>query len=153
MTQYSKTPLRALATSQIFTNPNGQITGNILGTLLSNIADSAVNEVDFRQESGMIADDSVWAFSFGVPILGSIVLMLTNIINNGAGVFYIRSFTTPGITSLASANINILSPAGTVPSGTTGTNGFTSISCNTSGTIYLENRRGFPISASAWVFR
>ena len=107
----------------------------------------------FKFSSGTLADDSVWSFQpNGGALFGSKIDFVPNASTNGYGGFFVRAATTPGITSMYGSGLTTLT-SGTVPTGTTGVDGNVSISSDTAGNVYVENRKGFAIVMSAFVYR
>jgi hypothetical protein len=109
--------------------------------------------VRFSPSNGQIADDSVFVFqpTGGATLFGSKIDFVGNVVASGYGGYHVRAASSPTITLMYGANLTIAA-AGTVLTGTTGTDGQVTISSDSSGNVYVENRRGTTIGMVAYVY-
>lgn len=115
---------------------------------------SAVQDaLALRYSFGVIADDTAATLDFGEQVFGSALLLLPNALSSGTAVFfYARLATTPGLTALFSAGHTFTISTGDL-TGTTGTDGGINFSVTSDGRFIIENRRGYGVGYTAFIFK
>jgi hypothetical protein len=114
----------------------------------------AQTALGFRLTIGTIATDNVVVIDFGGAAFGTIVLEGSSSGVARAAFIYFRSSTTPLIGTYAefgtAAAYNLYTTALT---GTTGTAGGINVGTDSTGKIYIENRRGFAVALTGYLLR
>lgn len=94
-----------------------------------------------------IADDAVVTIDYLESVFGGRLSVITNSNTFGCMDFRVRMATSPGCTVLNSAFSSYWTAyAGTVLTGTTGTDGTVNVSTQSDGSVIIENRSGFLLS-------
>ena len=106
-----------------------------------------------RHSFGVIADDAVATLDFNEQIFGGALLLLPNALSSGPAVFfYARLATNPSLISLFSAGHSFTTATGEL-TGMTGMDGGINFSATQDGRFIVENRRGYGVGYTAFVFR
>lgn len=114
---------------------------------------SALNNLGHRIALGTIHDDSVAIADFGQSIFGATILAVSNSLGSGpTAFFFTRMATNPDMTTLFSGGANFTIGTGAL-TGATGADVSTNFSVGSDGKFYVENRRGFDVVYTLYVFR
>lgn len=124
-------------------------------SLPSGFADALtlLNDLGFRRPLGNIADDTSVSIDFGQPVYGAAVLAVPNATSSApAAFFYIRAAPSPAMETLFSSGAPFTTGTASL-SGTSGDDGKVNFSVSDDGVLTVENRRGYAIGYTAYVFQ
>lgn len=114
---------------------------------------SVQDSIGIRHRLGSIANDSAAHVDFGAAIFGSIIVAIPNSLNAGAaGIFFARMASSPDINTLFSAGYALTTQTGEL-TGTSGADNRINFSVTSTGKFYIENRRGYSIGYTIYIFR
>lgn len=110
-------------------------------------------QLRLRYNVGAIGDDAVATVNFGEAIYGSALLAIPNSLVSGPLVFYFaRLAPTPALSVLFSGGHTFTSNTGELI-GTTGPDGGINFSATSDGRLLIENRRGYSVNYTVYLFR
>jgi len=113
------------------------------------ISESAVVGLFFRSETVSVNDDQAIALP---NVDGRGILILVNGNRNGeSGMFSYRAQSSPYMVDMTPDVATLVNTSTSVLSGTTGTDGFLTLSATSGGTVYLENRSGVNLPTVRYV--
>lgn len=114
---------------------------------------SALGAFGLRYSLGTINDDSVALLNLGAEVYGAAILAVSNALTSGpTAFFYARMATNPAISTLFSGGASFSIGTGAL-AGSTGADGQTNFSVDAGGKFYVENRRGYAVSYTLYLFR
>lgn len=122
--------------------------GSTETTVIEIDADGAISFPTFPVvfDSFNIADDAVYALDLGGSVFAGQFMVSTNTEGVGSGSYSFRAASSGNYVDEISSEGNIAAVNDTVLTGTSGTDGFITLSSKDS-TLYIENRSG-----STWLF-
>ena len=119
----------------------GGATGTFTGLL------TLANRV--KTASTTINDDDFHLFDFGENIFAGFLFVSTNNASRTGELYWVRAASSPAL-SAKLANGNFQNTTGAL-TGTTGADGVTTVSCDSDGRVWVENREGFALVYSLFL--
>ena len=114
---------------------------------------SVLGQIKLRFNAGTIADDAVSSVSFGELIYGAALLAVPNTLTSGPLVFFFaRMAPTPALTPLFSGGHTFTHGTAEL-TGTTGADGGINFAATADGRFLIENRRGYSVNYTVYLFR
>lgn len=112
----------------------------------------AFGALGFRKSLTGINDNAVAIGDFGGAIYGAAILAVPNSTTSGpCALFFTRMAPSPAMSTIVSAGASFTIGTGAL-SGTTGPDNSTNFSVTSDGKFYVENRRGFAIAYTLFIF-
>lgn len=110
------------------------------------------NALAIRHSFGSIDNDAIATLDFGGPIYGGAMLLVPNSLTSGPAVFFFtRMAPSAALTTLFSAGHSFTTSTSKLM-GTTGTGGRINFSALDDGRFIIENRRGYGVGYTAFIF-
>lgn len=115
--------------------------------------DTVLSDLAFRFGLGTISDGAIATLDYGEPVYGAAVLAVPNSLSSGPMVFfYARMASGPTLQTVFSSGASFSVTTGEL-TGTTGADGSTNFSVTDDGRLIVENRRGYAVANTLFVFR
>ena len=113
----------------------------------------ALSNLGLRHSLGSMGDDTAQVIDLGGHVYAAAVLVVSNLLSSGpTAFFHTRMATNPSMSTLFSAGHSFTIGTGPLD-GTTGTDGSINFRVDEGGKFYVENRRGYGVGYTLYIFR